>query len=104
MGDIEEASMWYEKAVERGIGFNEQQPLTNYANVIDWGAVFLGERPSHCTIKAMCNLSVCYEKLGNREAAMDILYGMKSKLTSQSNLKTEFAIYLEGLANNLGVI
>lgn len=35
---------------------------------------------------------------------MDILYGMKSKLTSQNSLKTEFAIYLEGLANNLGVI
>lgn len=104
MGDIDEASHWYEKAVEKGIGLNEQSPLSTIANELDWGLVFVSEKPTHCTVKAACNLSVCYEKMGNREVAMEILHGMKSKLTSQNSLMSEFAIYLEGLANNLGVI
>ena len=41
---------------------------------------------------------------GHRAAATDILHGMKAKLTSKASLTAEFAIYLEGLANNLGVI
>ena len=104
MGDIEEASIWYGKAVEKGIGLAEQSPLSSIAHILDWGQVFLAERPTHCTVKAACNLSVCYEKLGNREAALEILHGLKQKLTSSNSLTAEFAIYLEGLANNLGVI
>lgn len=35
---------------------------------------------------------------------MDILVGLKKKLLSNRDLKNEYGIYLEGLANNLGVI
>lgn len=104
MGDIEEAGIWYGKALERGIGLADQAPLASLAHILDWVQVFQAERPTHCTVKAACNLSVCYEKLGNREAALEILKGLKQKLTSSSTLMNEYSVYLEGLANNLGVI
>jgi hypothetical protein len=40
MGDIEEACVWYEKALERGIGLMEHQSLASFANIIDWESVF----------------------------------------------------------------
>ena len=104
MGDIEEACVWYEKALERGIGLMDHQSLASFACVIDWETVFQVEKPSHTIVKSACNLSVCYEKLGNRQAALDILNGLKYKLLSSNKLKAEYGIYVEGLANNLGVI
>ena len=78
--------------------------MASFANIIDWESVFQVEKPSLTTVKTACNLSVCYEKLGNRQAAMDILNGLKHKLISNSIYRSDFGIYLEGLANNLGVI
>lgn len=104
MGNIEEACKWYEKALERGVGL-ENNTLSNFANVIDWDYVFNQEnKPSYTTVKAACNLSVCYEKLGERQAALDILNGLKYKLLQNRSLKSEYGVFLEGLSNNLGVV
>ena len=104
MGNIEEACMWYEKALERGVGL-ENKTLSNFANVLDWDYVFSQEnKPSYTTVKSACNLSVCYEKLGERQAALDILNGLKLKLLRNRSLKAEYSVFLEGLSNNLGVV
>ena len=104
MGDIEEACIWYEKALERGIGLMDHQTLANFAGIVDWEQVFQIEQPTHTIVKAACNLSVCYEKLGSRQASLEILNGLKNKLLSNESLKAEYGIYVEGLANNMGVI
>lgn len=116
MGNVEEACYWYELALERGVGLSIGQidysritQGSNISSILDWDAVFNcgqedGESTSHTTIKSACNLSVCYEKMGNRHAALDILFGLKKKLLSNRVLKQEYGVYLEGLANNLGVI
>ena len=107
LGDIDQACAWYEKAIERGLHSSQHgdgNRLTFMAGNLDWDHVFLGDRPNQCAVKAACNLAVCYEKIGNRDGALAILNGLKEKLSSNQYCRRENTTYLEGLANNLGVI